>query len=277
MFHIGDFARAGRVSVRMLHHYDAIGLLRPARVDSTGYRLYEAPQLARLNRIVALKNLGFSLETVAQMLDSSLSAQELRSMLELRRWELENQLAADAARLAAVEARLRVIEEEGVMPNHEVTIKSIPPVRLAILMGEAASFEPASISPVIGVLYEQLYAQLAAAGITPTGPGVAYYEMLDGGRIKVHAGAQVPASVLNGGPADGAFEVVELPAVENAATLIHHGLMDHVMPSVQALARWIESNGWVSTGLNRELYLDYGMGDEPQQWVTELQEPVVRA
>ncbi len=86
----------------MLHRYEALGILRPARVDSIGYRLYEAPQLARLNRIVALKYLGFSLASVAQMLDSSLSGQELRSMLESRRWELENQLAADAARLAAV-------------------------------------------------------------------------------------------------------------------------------------------------------------------------------
>ncbi|MGK8552912.1 MerR family DNA-binding transcriptional regulator [Nocardia gipuzkoensis] len=45
MFSIGDFARHGRVSVRMLRHYDAIGLLRPDRVDATsGYRYYEAGQ-----------------------------------------------------------------------------------------------------------------------------------------------------------------------------------------------------------------------------------------
>ncbi len=61
MFSIGDFARHGRVSVRMLRHYDAIGLLRPDRVDAvTGYRYYEGGQLARLNRIVALKDLGFT-------------------------------------------------------------------------------------------------------------------------------------------------------------------------------------------------------------------------
>ena len=56
MFTIGDFARHGRVSVRMLRNYDATGLLRPARVDpASGYRFYEAVQLARLNRIIALK------------------------------------------------------------------------------------------------------------------------------------------------------------------------------------------------------------------------------
>lgn len=66
MFSIGDFARHGRVSVRMLRHYDGIGLLRPALVDpSTGYRYYDAAQLPQLNRIVALKELGFGLQQVA--------------------------------------------------------------------------------------------------------------------------------------------------------------------------------------------------------------------
>ncbi|PYI69684.1 MerR family transcriptional regulator [Arthrobacter livingstonensis] len=272
MFQIGDFARVGRVSVRMLRHYESIGLLHPARVDSTGYRFYEGPQLARLNRIVALKNLGFTLETVSRILDSSLGVEELRGMLLLRRSELEEQLAADSARLTSVEARLHVIESEGTMPEYEVIIKPVPAVRLAELSAEAESFEPQSISPVIQPLYEKLYGALAAAGITPTGPGVAYYDELDGGRVRVHAGAQIPSS-----EGSGAFDVVELPAVEQAATLIHRGVMDNVMPSVQALARWIDANGWVSTGPNRELYLDYGMGADPEQWITELQEPVARA
>jgi effector-binding domain-containing protein len=57
MFSIGEFARHGRVSVRMLRHYDAIGLIRPACVDvATGYRFYEASQLDELNRVIALED-----------------------------------------------------------------------------------------------------------------------------------------------------------------------------------------------------------------------------
>ena len=88
MFSIGDFARHGRVSVRMLRHYDAIGLLRPAAVDrATGYRSYEAQQLARLNRIVALKDLGFTLQQVQSILDDKVSVEELfhPSMFEISR------------------------------------------------------------------------------------------------------------------------------------------------------------------------------------------------
>src|ERR671917_48630 len=86
MLGIGDFARHGRVSVRMLRHYDAIGLLRPAHVDRlTGYRSYDAGQLSRLNRIVALKGLGFTLQQVRSILDDEVSVEELRGMLRLRR------------------------------------------------------------------------------------------------------------------------------------------------------------------------------------------------
>jgi DNA-binding transcriptional MerR regulator len=60
VYRIGEFARIGGVSIRTLRHYDELGLLAPAWVDpETGYRSYEARQLKRLNRLVALKDLGF--------------------------------------------------------------------------------------------------------------------------------------------------------------------------------------------------------------------------
>src|SRR5215211_6522227 len=165
MLSIGDFARHGRVSVRMLRHYDTIGLLQPAYVDRlTGYRFYEAQQLSRLNRIVALKGLGFTLQQVRSILDDEVSVEELRGMLRLRQAELQSQIATDTARLAQVEARLQIIEREGTMPADEVQIKPIPGVRVAELTATAASFEPESISPVIQPLYDGLCGRLDQAG-----------------------------------------------------------------------------------------------------------------
>lgn len=156
MLSIGDFARHGRVSVRMLRHYDALGLLRPDRVDpATGYRSYGIGQLARLNRIVALKDLGFTLDQVGRILDARVGGAELRGMLMLRRAELEQRIAADRARLAQIETRLRIIEREGVMPVEEVVIRSVPAVRVAELSEVAADFEPSSIGPVVGTLFDE--------------------------------------------------------------------------------------------------------------------------
>jgi len=274
MFSIGDFARHGRVSVRMLRHYDAIGLLPPAHVDEvTGYRSYRAQQLWRLNRIVALKDLGFTLAQVQEIVDDALTPVELRGMLRMRQAQLAEQVAVDQARLRQVEVRLRTIEEEGTMPSDDVQLKTIPAARVAELTGTAGGFEPGSITPVIGPLYERLMETLEQAGVTPTGPAIARYEDAPGGGVLIHAGIQVGAEAAPSAGHD--FDVVDLPGFE-AATIVHRGSMDTVLTSIQQLSTWIEASDHRSTGYNREVYLEMDPDDETT-WVTELQEPVVRA
>ena len=273
MFTIGDFARLGQVSIRMLRHYDALGLLHPARVDPwTGYRSYEAAQLSRLNRIIALKDLGFSLQQVGEVLDGEVGNEELRGMLRLRQAELAETVAAATARLAQVETRLRTIESEGSMPAAEVVLKSLPATRLAVATGLAESFDPRHIGPVIGPLYQELHARLGTLGVPVTGPDIAWYEPEGDGAlgegIVVHAG--IPVSVEPGSVPG--LDVVELPAVERAATIVHHGSMDRVLGTVQTLARWIESSGHTADRLGRELYLD-SCGPR-EEWVTEIQWPL---
>ncbi|GAA4945529.1 MerR family transcriptional regulator [Actinoplanes utahensis] len=268
MFAIGDFARHGRVSVRMLRHYDAIGLLRPAHVDPvTGYRRYSAAQLARLNRIIALKNLGFTLQQVHDIVAGTLSTEELRGMLRLRRAELAAAVTASEARLAQVEARLRAIESEGHMPTNEVVIKRIPPVRVAEITAVAASYEPEDIGPVIGPLYDELCRRMESAGVTPSGPGIAYYVDAPEGGVTVHAAIEVAAD-----RGSGDLEVRDLPVIEEAATIVHHGPMEAIVPVEQGLARWVEANGYTALGYAREVNLE--CPERKEDWVTELQLPV---
>jgi DNA-binding transcriptional MerR regulator len=271
MFSIGEFARHGRVSVRMLRHYDAIGLLRPACVDpASGYRFYQASQLAELNRVIALKDLGFTLQQVQAILEEKVTAAELRGMLKLRRAEIHAQIEAETARLARVEARLLTIEDEARVPADGVVIKHLAPVRVGELTGEAAGYEPAAITPVIQPLYCDLWRRMASAGVTAAGPAVAYYEDTptgDGG-IVVHAA--VP--VVEEADGDHGFGVVDLAEVQSAAAIIHHGSMDDVISTGQALARWIDANGYRSAGYAREVTLEWSA--DPDQWVTELQQPI---
>ncbi|MGW4499674.1 MerR family transcriptional regulator [Micromonospora sp. NPDC004336] len=273
MFTIGDFARLGRVSVRMLRHYDSIGLLRPASVDPhTGYRYYTADQLRRLNRVIALKELGLTLAQVQAILDDVVDVAELRGMLRLRRAQLEAQVAADTARLAAIGARLRMIETEGRMTTEDVVLKQLPPVRLAELSATARSYQTPDVGPVIQPLYPELFRRLAAAGIQPSGPGIAWYAPAgeaDGEAVVVHAGVTVAGDP---GPAAD-VAVVDLPAVDAAATIVHRGPMDEVERSMAVLARWIEEHGYRADGFAREVYLDYCQ-DDPENGVTELQLPV---
>jgi DNA-binding transcriptional MerR regulator len=271
MFSIGEFARHGRVSVRMLRHYDSIGLLRPASVDpASGYRFYQASQLAELNRIIALKDLGFTLQQVQAILAEQVSAAELRGMLRLRRAEIHAQIEAETTRLARVEARLLTIEDEARVPVDGVVIKHLAPVRVGELTGRAVGYEPEAITPVIQPLYCDLWQLMAGAGVSAAGPAIAYYEDAPAGdgAIVVHAAVPVVAEPAR----DHGFGVVDLAEVDRAAAVIHHGSMDDVLSTGQTLARWIDASGYRSAGYAREITLEWS--EDPDQWVTELQQPI---
>jgi DNA-binding transcriptional MerR regulator len=269
MFTIGDFARLGLVSVRMLRHYDSIGLLRPERVDPfTGYRYYAVDQLPRLNRIVALKELGFTLTQVAELLDEKVGSERLQGMLQLRRAQLANQVAADTARLADVEARLRRIEREGAMPEHEVIVKSVPATTVVELTGVAASY--AEVGAVIQPLYQSLGALLGERGLAADGAPIAYYEDASDG-VLVHAAVVVPASA-----AAPDLPTVALPAIDRAATLVMRGELTDIPAAFEELARWISDSGESLVGPARELYLSCPPVDGSPEWVIELQMPIAR-
>ena len=92
---------------------------------------------------------------------------------------------------------------------------------------------------------------------------------MDGDGILVHATISVDAHPGE----DHDFAFVDQPEIEQVATILHRGAMDDVMPTIQALARWIDANGYRSAGYNRELYIE--LGEDSDAWVTELQEPIV--
>jgi DNA-binding transcriptional MerR regulator/effector-binding domain-containing protein len=281
MFSIGDFAGLGRVSVRMLRHYDAIGLLPPAHVDPhTGYRYYTASQLKLLNRVIALKDLGFSLQQVQSLIDEKVDAGELRGMLRLRRAELEAQVQRDAVRLALVDARLRLIESEGHMDTGDVILKNLPATRVAELSATATSYDdPTSITENLSPLYPRLMELMEKSGVPMCAAPIAYYLPAPTGpgdeTISVHAA--FPIGDAEVGP-DPGFDVVVLPPVEQAATALHEGPMSEAFRTGQKIANWIDDNGYhtVDPGYAREVYLDCPPG-EFDKWVTEMQVPVSKA
>jgi DNA-binding transcriptional MerR regulator len=266
MISIGDFARIGRVSVRMLRHYDAISLLSPEHVDPySGYRFYRIEQLRRLNRIVALKELGLRLDQVRDIVDERLDSADLRAMLRLRQAEIESQILEGVQRLARVQARLRLIEVEQNMSYPEVTTKTVPATTVVGLKAIADSATQEAIGPVIGPMYPQLIELLGKAGVTPIGPSVAYYtpapdESEDA--VWVHATFPVPVESVPG------LELVEIPAA-TVASVIHHGSMESIDAAYQSLHRWVRDNELTATGYAREVYLE--VPDDVNDWVTEIQ------
>jgi effector-binding domain-containing protein len=271
MFKIGDFSKLSRVSVKALRYYDEIGLLQPMHIDPlSGYRYYALSQLKRLNRILVLKDLGFSLEQIAQLLVEDVPTSQMRGMLRLKQAELQRQLAEDQARLTRIEARLRLIEGEDYMPSHEVVLKRVPSQTVASVRDTIPTYSD------LKTILTRLFAGLGQRGLRPTGPVLAVYYDPEYREHDVDVEAAVP--VIAASPGEGAVTVRELPGAETMACVLHEGSYDSISQAYTALMTWIEANAYRTTGPNREIYLrGPESGGDPATYVTEVQFPVEKA
>ena len=270
MLNIGQFARLGQVSPRMLRHYDEIGLLRPEQVNrANGYRLYGPHQLGRLHRLLALRDLGFTLDQIRDLLDEDPPTEQLRGMLRMRQAEIELDVAEHKARLQRVEAHLRALERTTRVKLSDFVIKQTQPVRIAETTSAAPGFGPENIGPVFDRKLPEVWAHLHNAGVQP-GIAVAYYEWpADDGSVVVHLGFAIADKQI---PETDTIRVVELP-VTTVASVVLRGPIAGIVPLYEDLVRWIEDSGHSLAGLSRELYHDWH-ADDPSPNVTELQMPI---
>ncbi len=278
MFRVGDFSKLSRVSVKMLRHYDELGLLKPAWVDpASEYRYYTADQLPRLNRILALKDLGFSLEQVAQVLAEDPSPERFRGLLAAKRAEVELEVRRQQARLAAVEARLRQLEA-GAPPAPEVILRALPALTAASLRKVLPTADD------MEQLFDDVERHVAAHSARAVAPPLALYHDPEYREQEVDVEVVIP--VTRPVPAHGPITCRELPAVGAAACIVHVGHYAAITHASSALYLWIEANGYRSAGPTREVYLRFGaaglevplpaafLAPSADAFVTELQVPV---
>lgn len=266
MLKIGDFARISMVSVKTLRFYDEEGLLHPSQIDRfTGYRYYTFEQLPRLNRILALKDLGLSLEQIRQLLARNLPAEELRGMLRLKQMEIQQRLDEESERLERVEARLKQIEEESIMSTYDVVVKKTEAQWIASVRDIIPSY------PEQGHLWNELGSTMNQRGIHPVGACFTIYHA-DEPEIDAEVCEPLSASAQS----YGRMQCRELPGLEMSACTVHHGPFATLPKAYEALIGWIDANGYRINGPCREFYLNApknGSQNDPST-VTEIQFPV---
>jgi DNA-binding transcriptional MerR regulator len=264
MLKIGAFSWLCRVPVFALRYYADLGLLPPAEVDPfTGYRYYTLGQLPRLHRILALRDLGLSLEQIGVMLCKPLSPEQLQGMLRLRQSQLAQQIADEQARLARVAARLRQIEQEGTMSDYDVVLKEVEPQLVAGIRAVIPNYA------AIGSLFDELYASLGRHGAGGLAVGIDHNDEYKERDPEMEAVVYLAAPV----PEGGRVRVYTLSGGTVAST-IHRGPWEGMTQAYTALMVWLETSGYAPCGPSRELYLH--QAEPPDVHVTEIQIPVTR-
>jgi len=275
MFLIGEFARIGQVSTAQLRRYDRMGLLTPQKVDNfTGYRYYSATQLPQLNRILALKELGLSLEQIGRALNDNVSAQELRGMLFMKKSQIEQMIHEEIARLRYIESRIDQIDTEGIMDEYDIVVKSVPAIKFLATRDIYESVQDARQS--IGQLNQLLPSNISSKKLgyfTAILHSGGFFE----GDIDLELGFQVEDnfddSMIFDLPGGGQMNISHLPAVEHMVTVTRVGDPQIGHGSYGALARWMEANNFQISGLVREQFIQFEVGDMSKM-VAEIQYPV---
>jgi len=283
MFKIGEFSRFTKVSIKMLRHYDEIGLLKPAFVDPlTNYRYYAASQLTELNRIIALKDFGFSLEQILGLMDDKLQSTELRGMLKFKRVEILERIRQEQARLAQVEAKLMQLDTEDDTTQYDVVLRKVAPQIMATIRDTV----PTS-GGHITLMFEELEAYIGCYHVRESSPPMIIYHDPDYREDKMDIEVAVP---INGAlPMSERVTVREIEGYPEMACTIHTGGYNTVNHALNALLTWIDLNNYRINGSLRKVYLRFGADNTgytvpdaylakngAHEFVTEVQVPVVK-
>ena len=272
MFKIGEFSRIARVSARLLRFYDEIGLLTPAHADpQTGYRYYTVTQLANLNRILVLKDLGFDLEQVREILRSQVSSAELRHMLLLRRNDVEQSLAVESQRLHAIETRIAQLDSEGAMAFDDVLVRAEPERRFLSLRRMVPSFSAAL------ELIRELRTQtrpLVPKGRSHTLIAIAHSPQFEQDEIDVEFGYALEDGLAVELPDRSALTLRALESIESMAVCVRVGLPEHAHLITAKIGCFVAANGYQLAGPSREVFLHPPDLDRMHEAVLEMQFPI---
>lgn len=266
MFRIGMFSKLGRVTIKTLRHYDEEGLLRPAHIDEeNGYRYYTADQLLRLNQIVALRQMGFSIPEIAGVVDG----RNVNGILLQRMAEL----TADQERVADQLFRLQTYmteQKEGHQMDYQAVIKEIP--AYTVFYAERVVPDYAALNEIMPAIGKQVSEQ--NPGIACVKPDYCFNIYLDGEYRERDVRVAVCQAVTGKGKDADGITFKELPAV-TVVSVLHRGPYERLGEAYAYAMQWVEKSGYRICDNLRESYIDGPWNqDSAENWLTEIQVPV---
>jgi DNA-binding transcriptional MerR regulator len=274
---VGEFSRLCQVPVKTLRYYDEIGLFAPSEIDRfTSYRYYALDQLPRIHRIMALKELGLSLEQIAQLVNSNLPVEQIREMFVLKEAEVQERVQEELDRLTLVKFHLRQIEQEAAMPALQIVIKKVEPFYALTLRNTFPTQH--DIDHVGHAIQKAQMAGKVKQIMLPM--GIAYVEDFRRTDMDYEFVLPYDSSATSDVPLESSGTLTPrlVDGIDMAATYMHQGDYDALTDASVSLQRWVVENGY---SLGSEMRFIYFRGPmhrvAPHEYLTELQHPITKA
>lgn len=268
MLKIGEFSKLSRVSIRMLRHYDEIGLLKPVHIDpDSGYRYYGENQLLDAGRIAALKDMGFGLSAIVQLLRCYDDREKLKRCLLLKRGELLETHHQLDHRLRLLDTAMERLRKDEIM-NYDVTLKTFPERYAATVRMNIPVYE------MEGMLWSVLCSETKALNLVPDDPCYCSVVFHDKEFKESDVDAEAQKTVKGRYPDTEHVRFRTLPEV-TVASAICKGSYDQLNEVMAAVAQWVNDNGYVFDGPAFNVYhVSPRETSDPHEFVTEICYPV---
>lgn len=261
MYRIGEFSLLGKTTVKTLRYYEKEKLLVPSMVDSNGYRYYDASKLLELAKIVSLRQVGFSIMEIKEIMsgnDFIVSLNNKKQELEKLQFEYDLKIS-----------KINYLLGEGKM-KYEVVVKELP--ECVVYYKEGILEDYSKITDFIVKSNEEFYTSNPDTKCVT--PEYCFSEYLDGKYQEKNISYRYSCAVTKEGVSTDTIKFKKLEKV-NAACVYHKGHYSNIGQAYGYVIKFIEENGYKIKGFPRERYIDGIWNKENvEDWLTEIQVPI---
>lgn len=267
MFKIGEFSKLTQVSIRMLRYYDENDLLKPAQTDPfSGYRLYSVEQIPRLQKIIFLRDIGYTVSEIAVALNHW-SGDFMADQLKNKQMEVERLLEEEQEKLRRIKTALDSIKKDEVNIRYNFTIKQI------------SSYPVISLRRVIpnyfceGLLWQELTELIKQTKINLPVRQQCFAVYHDNECKEVDVDVEVCVVTAKAVEVDEPLYFRRTEAVEMMASTMVYGPYENISAAYRSLAYWLtEHAGFKMRGKDRQICHRGPWNEEnPAHYLTEIQ------
>lgn len=269
MLKIGDFSKLARVSIRMLRHYDELGLLSPASIDAfTGYRYYSEEQLPVIARICALKDMGFGLSAISELLGCYDDPKALAKYLSLKQLELREDENDIKRRIQLLESAITRLERNDTVMKYDVITKVLPERYVASVRKIIPSYEQE------GILWNIMMTETAPLNMRPADNCYSLAIFHDEGYKESDVDVEIQG-VVKGTYQNTEHVVFKTEPAMEIASATFKGSYEQLTAVNQAVASWVKDNGYEFCEPMFCIYhVSPAQTQNPEELVTEVCYPI---
>lgn len=270
MFRIGEFSKLSNITVRMLRHYNEIGLLIPENIDlQTNYRYYTANQLITANKILVYRGIGFSLPVIKEIIESNDDKKVVEHYFNIRQIEINEEMDKIKNQIKMFDELSERVNNNMNNTEYNVVLKTIPERNVISLRKKIPAYDQE------GTLWGEMYNHIGANKVNVLNDGYTMAIYHDKEYKESEVDVEVQSSIKGEYKDCGDIKFYKTQEMQ-VASVTFNGSYDQMSMVTQSIGSWIEQNNYQMSGVMFNIFhVSPSSTQNPDEWVTEACYPII--